>query len=131
MKNLLFYFYILCFIGLAFLAISQLIVGDSFIFLAVWLQLIWGPITILHCLFKFVETLENTGPVAIMYKISFSITVIYFLVAFIQTKVEIPMFEGAGDVMSFILLGVVPWLMFAFFTYIVHREVQEQSLEPH
>lgn len=130
-KNLLYYFYLLCFMVLVALGLVQLFVGQEFILFALILQLIWGPIAFLHCSFLYLKTLGTKNPLRQMYAASFWFTLFYLLTIGILSSTNIGFAENNKENILFVfVIGVLPWLMLTFFTYLLYqsRKLEQKKL---
>lgn len=123
MKKLLYYFYLLCFLILIGFGAASLLANEDYILSLILLQLVWGPISILHCLYKVTQVGMLPNRIGNLYKVSFALTIIYFAAVFLISSLpELPgLFEG--DTATLISIGVIPWTMLAYFTFVLHLDV--------
>lgn len=127
MKKVLFYFYLLCFVlffGVGMVVLFDLDENIGFIVLA---QLVWGPIAIIHCFYKFVTTIRRESKFRNLYTISFVITVLYFVLLSLISSVGIHIDMLAEDILFTIGIVIIPWLMLAYFTYILYLDQKEET----
>ncbi len=121
MKNLLLYFYLACFVLLAVLGVTWLILGEEYMIYAVLLQLLWGPVSVLHCMYK-VAVARDKKEVGGLYKVSLALTVAYFIGLFLVASLpaSVPYIDERALVVMGI--GVLPWTMLTYFVYILYKE---------
>lgn len=122
MKNLKFSFYFYAaFIAFALITLISMLFTNDLIGFIVLSQLIWGPISIIHCLILFINH-PNT-PLKKHINISFIITILYFLLLITVGSLALHIIEA--KILSTIYLFVIPWLMLGYFTYIQFRISKE------
>lgn len=129
MKNILYYFYLLSFLGLAGAGIAALFgPKDSFGFIILW-QLVWGPISLLHCIYKFAVNFQLKTRLSTLYTISFVLTILYFTALALLSSSGLHIDMIPEDTLFAVGIIIVPWLMLAFFTYILWLEKKENLME--
>lgn len=130
MKKLLYYFYLLCFLILIGFGVASLIANEDYIFSLILLQLVWGPISVFHCLYKVTQVGTLPNRIGNQYKVSFALTVIYFSAVFLISFLpDLPRFFK-GDTATFLSIGVIPWTMLAYFTLILHLDINYLKRAP-
>ena len=125
MKNILFYFYLLSFLVLLGAGFFELFGEEnSFGFVILW-QLVWGPISILHCIYKVLVNYNKNTRVSSLYNISLGLTVFYFALLALLSSSGIHIDMITEDILFVVGIVLIPWSMLGFFTYILWKEKQE------
>lgn len=113
MKKLAFYFYLAFIVG-AIVCIPLNLIDNEFIGYVILGQLIWSPISIIHCFMLFFTYPKNEIKKHI--NTSFSITILYFFLLIVFANIDSSIIEI--EFLPAIYLFVIPWFMLAYFTYI-------------
>lgn len=116
----------MAFLALLILAIGQLIWGEEILGMAIVVQLIWAPVSLIHAVVKLIMNLDKNSIIARLYKLSFGISMAYFVVFFVASS-NIIVSQHNNKLLTIAGVMVVPWLMLLFFVYILHKELQESK----
>ena len=128
MKNILYYFYLICFVLLVGSGVIALVGKDESFGFVILLQLIWGPISALHCLLKLAANFKEKTKFTKLYASSFIATILYFVIVSIISSTGMQIDAFSEDTLFVVGVIIIPWIMLAFFTYILHLEKSEANL---
>lgn len=127
LEKILYGFYILAFIALVVLAIGQLIWGEKILGMAIVVQLVWAPISMIHLVYKLITNLNKDSWLARMYKISFGLSMAYFLLLFLIASSGVLFTQQSNRLLGVVAIMIIPWTMLLFFVYILHKELFSQD----